>query len=233
MAQLTILIGGSAANPFTIGHQTLLSGLRDSFDQHHADMIYWIPSGSREDKKLLDSQHRVSMTMLGIPNEWLYRYPLVRVDFSDVYHKNTSTIDWLDRLNQQFPGADIIWYTGVDSVVPRQDLGGKFEMQTWGPRADELVKNYKFLILPREGYPDPDELHLPENFRTLHIPTVEISSTMVRNFIKEGKPFEHLVPYGVGRYIKAWGLYGYTTSMHELGQPIPPELFRGPGLERL
>ena len=212
MARLTILAGGSAANPFTLGHYILLNGLRNA---KRADQIIWIPTGERNDKKLITSQHRETMTKLGIPNEWTLTSPQITIDFSDVHSDNTPTFLWLRKLQFQYPGAEIRWFTGVDSVAPRREYDGKCEIEARWIQGEELMKQ-PFLILPREGYPHPGSLLLPENFQVLDIQPSDISSTMVRELIKNGEPFEHLVPEKIAQYIKEHKLYGYQTNGKEM-----------------
>lgn len=220
MARLTILAGGSSANPFTLGHYSLLDGLRKA---SHADQIIWIPTGERNDKRLLTSRHREAMTKLAIPTEWTLTPPRVIVDYSDVYGENTPTFLWIRKLEFQYPGAEIRWFTGIDSVLPRREFGGKCEIEAKWKYAEELMKK-SFIILPRAGYPKPSKLFLPENFQVLDIPSVDISSTEVRTLISNCEPFERLVPKKVAQYIKEHNLYGYQSKKKEGLNKSSPEM---------
>ena len=221
---LKILAGGSSVNPFTLGHYSLLEGLRKS---SYSDKIIWIPTGERIDKKLLTNQHREAMTKLAIPVEWMKTSPRVVVDYFDVYGENTPTFLWMRKLESQYPGAEIRWFTGVDSVIPRREFNGKCEIEAKWKYAEELMKK-PFLILPRAGYPKPSKLFLPENFQVLDISSVEISSTEVRTLINNRKPFEHLVPEKVAQYIKENNLYGYQSREKEGLDISSPEMHFNP-----
>ena len=81
-------------------------------------------------------------------------------------------------------------------------------METW-IRGEELMRNWKFLVLPREGYPHPSTLGLPPNFIVLDVKIHNFSSTYIREQIKNGRVFEHMLSHDVVTYIKENKLYGW------------------------
>ena len=87
------------------------------------------------------------------------------------------------------------------------------ELPLWKEPA-ELVKMCRLVAVIRPGYPPPDitdlEKAVPgikESITLLDMPPLDISSTDIRNRVKEGKPLDNLVPQKVARYIKEHGLY--------------------------
>ena len=206
MEKSRIGIGGSAANPPHLGHKQLVEGLLDS---GRFDEIFWIPSGVRPDKEgFISPDHRVTMTMLTFPTNWLWKGKTrFNIKFDDVYGKNTPTIDILENFKNIYPGAEIIWFTGVDSVEPQEKYQGKSEMQAVWIRGDELYEKYNFLILPRPGFADPKKLKLPENFEIMELPQLDISSTKIRERIKNSESIQGLVTIEVEEYIRRNNLY--------------------------
>lgn len=206
MKKLRIGIGGSAANPPSLGHRHMVEGLLKSeiFDE-----VFWIPSGVRPDKDgFVSPDHRVAMTLLTFPTEWLWTGKTnFHIEFNDVYGGNTPTIEVFENFKKKFPDADITWFTGVDSVVPQERYNGKCEMQAVWIRGEELFRNYKFLILPRPGYADPKTLDLPTNFEIFDEPQLNITSTEIRRRIRDGESVEELVTKEVAEYIKRNNLY--------------------------
>ena len=95
-----IAIGGSAADPTHLGHYALIDLL---LNKGGFDKIIWIPSGEREDKKrLINSDHRVAMTMLTFPLNWFYAQKTVfLINFQDVYGVNRPTIYWLRKMKRE------------------------------------------------------------------------------------------------------------------------------------
>lgn len=204
---LPIAIGGSAANPATIGHYGLIEWLLNSgkFSQ-----VIWIISGDREDKKnLINADHRLALTLLTFPQDWFLKKDVKFViSFKDMYGKNTPTIDWLREIKKMYPDKKIVWYTGVDSVVPLEKNNNKSDIETWDD-GEELFRDWNFLIFPRKGYPDPASLSLPANFEMVNIDVPDASSSMVRKNIMEGKYFEHMMTPKAAEYLKQNGLYEY------------------------
>jgi len=206
MEKLRIGIGGSAANPPQLGHRHMVEGLLKS---SRFDEIYWIPSGVRPDKDgFVSPDNRVAMTLLTFPAEWLWKGKTkFNIKFNDVYSGNTPTIEVIEHFKGEYPEAEITWFTGADSVVPQERFGGKCEMQAIWIRGEELYKNYHFLILPRPGFTDPRTLNLPGNFEILDISQLDVTSTEIRNKIKNGESIEGLVTKEVAEYIRRNNLY--------------------------
>ena len=207
---MLIGIGGSAANPTHLGHLVLLKHLVLSgiFQK-----VVWMPSGIREDKKgFAAPEHRVRMTQLAVANLAKFFHEKIELLFDDAYGKNHPTIWWLKKFQKENPQDTIAWYTGVDSVVSEEKYGGKCEIEARWVSGKELMRDWKFIVVPRKGFPDPRELSLPKQFEVLNVDISDevcIKSSDIRDLIAGGRPFEHLVTANVADYIKANGLYGY------------------------
>lgn len=85
---------------------------------------------------------------------------------------------------------------------------------------EEIIKDYGIIALPRPGsnpykllYDSPKAHIFKRHLDRIEILDDEcqtnISSTMVRDLVKEGKPIDHLVHKAVAEYIKNKGLYKY------------------------
>lgn len=208
-----ITIGGSAANPPHLGHRALIECLLGC---GNFDKIIWIPSGSRKDKPILTApHHRAVMTLLTFPKEWFYgEGPVFLINFQDIYCVSRPTFYWLKKTKKENPNAEISWYTGVDSVVPREEFNGKCEIERKWFNGMRLIKEYHFYILPRgkEDYPHPSEISLPPQFEIIDEELPDISSSDICNKIARGEGFEHLVAPEVASYIKRFRLYGYRDT---------------------
>jgi nicotinate (nicotinamide) nucleotide adenylyltransferase len=207
---LPIAIGGSAANPATIGHYRLIEWLLNS---GKFSTVIWILSGDRPDKNnLIDSDHRLALTLLTFPQEWFLRTDVrFVISFEDVYGKNTPTIDWLEKTQKIYFDNKLIWYTGADSVIPKPEYNNLSEIETKWVRGSELIKNWNFLVFPRHGYTDIKTLSLPSNFEIADAELPEVSSSEVRRRIISGEPFEDLMMPNAVKYIKQNKLYGYDS----------------------
>ena len=200
MEKLRIGIGGSAANPPHLGHRYLIEVLIRS---KRFDRIFWIPSGVRPDKEgFLSAEHRVAMTKMTFPKEWPFE-----IIYDDVFGINTPTIEVIEKYTREYPQAEVVWFTGADSVVPLEKYGGKCEMQAVWIRGEELYKKYNFLVLPRPGFANPKSIDLPGNFEILDVSQLDITSTEIKRKIIDNEPFEELVTNEVVEYIKKNNLY--------------------------
>ncbi len=206
-----IAIGGSAANPATVGHFKLLEWLLHS---GKFSTVIWIVSGTRSDKKdLIEHDHRMALTLLAFPQEWfLLKDVRFVVSFEDVYKENTPTIDWLEKIQKVYPDNKIVWYTGADSIIPKEEHGNLSEIEGKWDRGEELVKNWNFLVFQRKGYADLRNFSFGDNFEIADFETPEVSSSEVRRRILAGESFSDLVVPNVEKYIKQNELYGYKNS---------------------
>ena len=70
--------------------------------------------------------------------------------------------------------------------------------------ADYIQGNYRTIVYPRQDCPITD---VPQCVTILDCPMVNVSSTQIRNLVKEGKPIDEFVPAAVARTIKNLNLY--------------------------
>lgn len=68
-----------------------------------------------------------------------------------------------------------------------------------------ILNDYGVIIYPRPGYDITGEL--PDGATLVNAPTADISSTFVRDAIKNGLDMNYFVPAGVYKYIKEHNLY--------------------------
>lgn len=212
MKPMRIGAAGSMANPVTQAHREMLEALLNC---GKFDRLIWIPSGERPEKpNAVHRRHRLAMTLLALPSVW-YLHPQTDfyLDLDDVTHGiNTHTIDYLRKLREENPGAEICWITGADSVVPKKVFQGRCEIEAQWKEGAELMRAWKFYIIPRAGYTHPYDLVLPTRFEILDTQLPDYSCTVVREAIAEGHVWEHMVDELVAEYIKRHKLYGYGTK---------------------
>ncbi len=94
--------------------------------------------------------------------------------------------------------AEIYWIIGSD-ILP--------EFHRW-KKTEDLVKEAKFIVLPRDPNNIPGKL--PKGFEMIKskdLLITNISSTIIRQRIKDKKTIKYLVPGEIERYIKESKLY--------------------------
>lgn len=179
---MRIGLGGSAANPPHVGHKLLMESILSS---RMFNLNVWIPSGIRKEKDdFIKPFFRKRMTEI-LFKETLSKYrDRFFIEYGDLYRDNTSTISWIEFYQKRYPQAEVIWYTGTDSVVPKDEYGGKCEIEAKWHRGEELMREHKFLIISRKGYVSPAFLKLPTQFKILYADLPNVSSTHIRRLIK-------------------------------------------------
>lgn len=104
------------------------------------------------------------------------------------------TVRTLRALAEREPGNRFTLLLGADAA---RDLPAWFEVEALPALADVIV-------FGRPGAPVPD---LPVIRRAIEVPAVDISATLVRRRVAEGRSIRYLVPDAVREYIAAHGLY--------------------------
>ena len=123
-----------------------------------------------------------------------------KVEISDIETKRKGisyTIDTVNEIKKQ-TGAKIYWIVGSD-ILP--------EWNRW-EKKDQLINCTTFLVFPRDPYNIPT--NIPQGFEIINdknLITTNISSTEIRNRIKNKKSIVNMVPKKVEEYIIRNKLY--------------------------
>ena len=106
------------------------------------------------------------------------------------------TIDTLDSLAADFPDCDFSLIIGSDNYL---------SLDKWKDK-DRLVRDYKLLVYPRFGFPIACD-DISQNVKVVKAPRFEISSTMIREAIRQNKSIRFWLPCGIYDYILERNLY--------------------------
>jgi nicotinate-nucleotide adenylyltransferase len=115
------------------------------------------------------------------------------------------TIDSIEYFRNRFPGTEIHFIMGMDSLLI---------FNTWKDY-QRLAGLCRFIVCTRPGYvmdkSNPSLAILPDilwdNLRTLQIPSLDISSSDIRQRAALGCTIKYLLPAAVEEYIQREGLY--------------------------
>ena len=99
------------------------------------------------------------------------------------------TINTIIALKEQYPEREFILLLGEDNWI---------NFHYWY-RSEQIRKEVPILIYPRKDSKASD--NLPENVRKVSAPLIEISSTFIRNAIKEDKDIRSFLPIGEYEYL--------------------------------
>lgn len=193
---MRIAICGGTFDPFHNGHLQPILAVRDRMKW---DRVLYMPAWRQPFKTGSQSAspfHRFAMTALAIrDHDFLLVSPL------ELERGGTSyTVETLDALHALYRHASFDWVIGDDNVA---------HLLEWKDAA-RLFELARFVVLTRGGAAVPPALAgrlvFAENT------TVPVSSTEIRNRVREGKPIDAFVDPLVSRYIHRYGLYeeGHT-----------------------
>ena len=203
MAEQVGLLGGSF-DPIHNGH---LSIARAVAERLALDRVIFLPSANPPHKaadRLSDAGHRAAMVRLAIAGEPLF-------DFSD-YDLTRSgpsyTIDTVAHFHRLLgPDVGLFWIIGGDSLT---------ELAAWH-RVRDLVDDCRIVTAGRPGWTTTDWSRLQTVLTNeqitrlradvLDTPLVDISSTDIRNRVRQSQSIAHLVPEEIRCYIDVQRLY--------------------------
>lgn len=189
-----IAVFGGCFNPPLNSHFSLADQIINEYE--FIKKVVFVPVNSKYNKMdLLSNEHRYNMLKIICDKNPEFVLSRIEID-SEV---QLYTIETLKKVQELYPN-DTIWFIiGTDNL---KQLG------TW-KKSDELVKNFKILVLERdndimEEIIKNDEF-LNENsdafIKAKNTVKSNMSSTFVRDKIKQEKSIRYLVPDEIYSYI--------------------------------
>lgn len=193
-------IAGGTFDPIHIGHLIIAEVARQ---ECHLDKVLFIPTGVPPHKRgytVTPAIHRYEMVRMAIMDNPYF-------DISDIEVKRegfTYTVDTLRELKRIYPeNVEFFFIIGSDTLP---------EVKGWR-EASQVVKYCHFLVYTRPGYEvvEREVQFLRETMGasvyTVQGPLLDISSTYIRERIRQGKSIRYLVPLAVEEYIRNNRLY--------------------------
>ncbi|MRN04949.1 nicotinate (nicotinamide) nucleotide adenylyltransferase [Riemerella anatipestifer] len=193
MKKVSLFFG--SFNPIHIGHLILANYILEHSDMDELWFVVSPQNPFKEKKSLLADHNRLEMVELAIKN-----YPKMRasnIEFS--LPQPSYTIDTLTYLHEKYPDHNFSLIMGEDNLA---------SLHKW-KNADRLVEQYQIIVYPRifehteEEY--PYKYH--PNIHQINAPIIELSSTEIRNMIKNGKNTRPMLPIEVFEYLDGSHFY--------------------------
>ena len=174
-------------NPIHHGHVMLANYLVEFSDLDELWFVVTPQNPLKKKEDLLDDDERLKMVQLAIGDD-----PRIRVSDIEMHLPTPSyTINTLTALGEQYPDCEFVFICGMDSL---QNLKNWREYQ-------KILDNYELLVFPREGYDGGELVNYP-SVTVLKTPILEISSTFIRQCVKEGRDVRHFMPEKAFLYMK-------------------------------
>ncbi len=184
---------GGTFNPVHTGHLRLAEGALKFLN---LDELWWIPAHlsphKPADPASASPEDRAQMIELAIEG-----HPKFRLNRVELNRPPPSyTIDTVTELQRAHPSKEWEWFFLVGSDLART-------LESWH-RIDELLGRVTFVAIPRPG--DSGE-PLPFNVQRIPVQTAAVSSSEIRQSVREGRTVNASVPPAVNRYLQEKKLY--------------------------
>lgn len=185
-----VAIFGGSFDPVHNGHLALAD---EVLSRGLADEVWLMVTPQNPHKQggtLSDEQLRLQMVQLAVEG----RRGMTACDFEFALPRPSYTVNTLKALDEAFPEKDFSLLIGADNWE-------KFDRWYKG---DEILSRYGIIVYPRGSGNCPA---LPQGVLWLPAELHDVSSTMVRSAVGDGKDISGLVPESVAQFIKHNKMY--------------------------
>ena len=164
-------------NPIHIGHLIIANHAKHHTDLDQVWLVVSPQNPLKPSNSLLNEYHRLHLAKVACEDNDALKVS----DIEFTMPKPSYTIDTLAYLQEKYPNHEFAVIMGSDSIQ---------NITRW-KNYKLLLKNHSIYVFKRPGYEYEkfDNSHIVE----INAPLLDISSTMIRNFIKAKKPIKYLV----------------------------------------
>ncbi|HEY8688665.1 MAG TPA: nicotinate (nicotinamide) nucleotide adenylyltransferase [Chitinophagaceae bacterium] len=165
-------------NPIHVGHLIIANHIANNTNLEQVWFVISPQNPLKTNNTLLNKYHRKYLIDIAIEGEKKLRSSTIEFSLPIPSY----TINTLIYLKEKYPDYTFSVIMGSDS----------FQNITKWKNYETLIKNYQVLVYERPGF--ISENNFGENIITLKAPLLDISSTKIRDMIKNGKSIKFLVP---------------------------------------
>lgn len=191
--QLKVGLYFGSYNPIHVGHLVIGNFMVEYTD---IDQLWFVVSPQnphKQKKNLLDDYQRLEMVHRAVQGDDRLRASNIEFNLS----KPSYTVDTLAFLKDQYPQYDFKILMGSDNLE---------NFHKW-KNYETIVENFGVIVYPRPGF-DRSKVKVHKNITIAEgAPLMEISSSFIRNAIKEGRDVRHFVPLKTWEYMEEMNFY--------------------------
>ncbi|HNW00161.1 MAG TPA: nicotinate (nicotinamide) nucleotide adenylyltransferase [Chitinophagales bacterium] len=179
-------------NPVHTGHLIIASYFAENTDLQQVWFIVSPQNPFKDKSSLLDEKHRLYMVNLAVENN--YKLQASNIEFH--LPQPSYTIHTLTYLGEKYPEHTFVLLMGSDNLP---------SLHKW-KQAEVIMERYPIYVYMRRGIEQlPAEVK--GDVRLFELPLLDISSTLIRQYIREGKSIRYLVPENVFDYLQEMRFY--------------------------
>lgn len=190
MAKIGLFFG--SFNPIHIGHLIIANYMANHTDLKEVWLMVSPHNPLKKKSTLINMYDRLEMVNLALEGASNLRSS----DFEFRLEQPSYTIDTLTHLQEQYPNKEFVLIMGSDNLV---------SIKKW-KNYEILLRDYELYVYPRPGFEEHEFKDHPSITLT-DTPLMELSSTFLRQSIKERKNIKYFLPDEVLTFIDKKGLY--------------------------
>ena len=181
-------------NPIHVGHLIIANHLAEHSDLDQIWLVVTPQSPHKKKQSLLDDHQRLELVFRATKD-----FPkLVPSAIEFNLPQPNYTVHTLAYLEEKHPEHQFALIMGEDNLR---------SLPKW-KNADVIMGNYPIYVYPRKLKTASDSVsYSSETVTHIHAPIMEISSTFIRQQIKDGKNIKPLLPLAVWDYIDEMNFY--------------------------
>lgn len=179
-------------NPVHNGHMIIANYMAEFTDLEQVWMVVSPHNPLKPVGELLQDYQRLKLVKLAIGS-------YTKIKASDVEFgmpKPSYTINTLEHLTKKYPQHTFALIIGSDNLQV---------FDKW-KNYEEILDRHQLYVYPRMQS-GTDKIMEHKNIKIISAPVIEISSTFIRNSIKQKKDVRHFLPPAVFEYIEDLGFY--------------------------
>ena len=179
-------------NPIHNGHLIIAQHFLEETDLEKIWFVVSPQNPFKQNHSLLNEYHRLFLVQKAIEGE--SNMKAVDIEFS--LPKPSYTIDTMTYLEEKYPEHQFCIIMGSDSFQ---------NLEKW-KSGSLIMTRYPIYIYVRSGF-EVDQKKITENIVVLKAPLLDISASLIRKKIGEGKSVRYLIPDSVNEEIVIAGYY--------------------------
>lgn len=179
-------------NPVHTGHLIIANHFAENIDLQQVWFVVSPQNPFKEKGSLLDEKHRLYMVNLAVENN--YKLQASNIEFH--LPQPSYTINTLTYLKEKHPEHTFVLLMGSDNLPG---------LHKW-KHIELILRDHPVYVYARRGVDVVPE-GLEGDIRIFHLPLLDLSSTAIRQLIREGKSVRYLVPDPVFEHLQEMHFY--------------------------
>lgn len=179
-------------NPIHTGHMIIANLVKETTPVKEVWFVVSPQNPFKKNKSLLHEFDRLDMVRAAISDD--YNFKAVDIEFN--MPKPSYTIDTLTLLQEKHPNKTFHLIIGEDNLA---------SFPKW-KNHEQILENFHLIVYPRKGS-ERSSLMDHKKVKRIEAPEVEISATLIRKLVGQGKSIKYLVPDPVQDQIRNKGYY--------------------------